>query len=59
MKAKDVPVGTWFMVLRTKRWYKRLDGSSEKGTIRAGLIETKKVFYIGEDEDVSLNSKET
>jgi len=56
MKAKDVPVGTWFMVLRTKRWYKRLGGSSEKGTIRAGLIETKKVFYIDEDEEVSLNS---
>jgi len=56
MLAKDVPVGEWFMIVRTKQWYKRLPPTGSKDTsVRGGRIETSQVFYISEEEEVVLD----
>ena len=58
MKAHEVQEGKWFMVVRTKQWFKRLpDTKGSDGIVRAGIIETPKVFYINEDEEVILDKK--
>jgi len=58
MKASEVPIGAWFMVTRTKQWYKRLPDTSDSGGIlRAGKVETHKVFYIDLSEEVQLIKK--
>jgi len=58
MEAREVPVGAWFMVVRTKQWFKRLpDEPTTEGIVRAGIVETTKVFYINSSEVVQLTKK--
>jgi len=58
MKAHEVQEGKWFMVVRTKQWFKRLpDTEGSEDIVRAGIIETPKVFYINKDEEVILDKK--
>jgi hypothetical protein len=49
MKAKDVPVDEWFMVKKTKRWFKKCEDKGDK-TVCSQIGPKTKVFIDNEEE---------
>lgn len=50
MTAVEVPDGTWFMIIRTNTWYKKVSGGTE--FVSAEQIPTGKVTLVSNEEEV-------
>lgn len=52
MKAIQVPIGEWFMIVKTKEWYKKVDGDEKN--VEATVIGKFQKFSIPNNTEVIL-----
>ncbi len=52
MTAQQAPENEWFMVLRTTKWYKKMESGNMY--TNAKVIGDKKVYMIPNDEPVKI-----
>ena len=55
LTAADVEVGTWFMVLRTHKWFKKI--GENKTYVEGTQIGSFATHNIPKDEEVELRKK--
>ena len=55
LKAADIPVGEWFFVLRTHKWFKKI-GENET-YVEGTQIGSLSTHNIPKDEEVELKTK--